>query len=182
MQTLVLDVGYQPVARVRWERAMLWILARAVEVIDEYPDRHIRTPNWRVRMPSIVRLLKATPRPRGIKFSRQNVYARDRGRCQYCGHGVRRDEFTYDHVIPRVLGGRTAWDNIVVACMPCNQRKAGRTPRQAGMHLRSTPARPKSLPNVVPGLQFSREMPESWRSWLRNAVYWDGELESDGEA
>src|SRR5262249_32879683 len=84
VQTLVLNVGYQPVARVPWERAIVWFLDRVVEVVDEYPDRYIRSPNWTVRMPSVVRFLKPTPRKKAIKFSRHNVYARDRGRCQYC--------------------------------------------------------------------------------------------------
>lgn len=179
MQTLVLNVGYQPVARVPWETSIVWVLDRVVEIVDEYPDRYIRTANWSVRMPSIVRFLRPTPRRRAIKFSRHNVYSRDRGRCQYCGLGVRRDAFTYDHVVPRVLGGRTSWDNVVVACVPCNQQKAGRTPQQARMKLSATPVKPKRLADVPREVRFTEGMPESWRSWLRNAVYWDGELEND---
>ena len=179
MQTLVLNIGYQPIHRVPWERAIVWILDRAVEVVDEYPDRYIRSPSWTVRMPSVVRLLKPTPRKRAIKFSRHNVYARDRGRCQYCGVRVRRDEFTYEHVIPRVLGGRTSWENVVVACVACNQRKAGRTPEQARMRLLSTPQKPKRLPDVPREIRLEDGMPESWKSWLQSAVYWDGDLESN---
>jgi 5-methylcytosine-specific restriction endonuclease McrA len=179
MLTLVLDVGYQPVSRVPWETAIVWALERVVEVIDEYPDRYIRTPSWSVRMPSVVRFVRATPRKKAIKFSRHNVYARDGGRCQYCGQRVRRDEFTYEHVVPRVLGGKTSWENVVVACVSCNQKKAGRTPAQAGMRLLSTPVKPKKLPNVPRGIHFTDGMPESWKSWLRDAVYWGGELEDD---
>jgi 5-methylcytosine-specific restriction endonuclease McrA len=179
MLTLVLDVGYQPVSRVPWETAIVWALERVVEVIDEYPDRYIRTPSWSVRMPSVVRFVRATPRKKAIKFSRHNVYARDGGRCQYCGRRVRRDEFTYEHVVPRVLGGKTSWENVVVACVSCNQKKAGRTPAQAGMRLLSTPVKPKKLPNVPRGIHFTDGMPESWKSWLRDAVYWGGELEDD---
>jgi 5-methylcytosine-specific restriction endonuclease McrA len=179
VQTLVLDIGYQPVARVSWETSIVWVLDRIVEVVDEYPDRRIRTTRWSVPMPSIVRFLKPLPRKKAIKFSRHNVYARDGGRCQYCGQRVRRDEFTYDHVRPRVLGGATNWENVVVACVPCNQRKAGRTPTQAGMTLRSTPAKPRRLPDVPRSIQFTPGMPETWKGWLRSAVYWDGELEHD---
>jgi 5-methylcytosine-specific restriction endonuclease McrA len=179
VQTLVLNIGYQPVARVSWETAIVWVLDKIVEVVDEYPDRYIRTINWTVRMPSVVRFLRATPRKKAIKFSRHNVYARDRGRCQYCGIKVRRDEFTYDHVIPRMVGGRTCWENVVVACVPCNQKKAGRTPAEARLTLRSTPVKPKKLPDLPRETQFTPGMPESWKSWLRNAVYWDGTLETD---
>ena len=177
MQTLVLNVGYQPIGRVRWETAIVWVLEQIVEVIDEYPDQYIRTINWSVRMPSIVRFLRTIPRRKAIKFSRHNVYARDRGRCQYCGKRVTRDEFTYEHVIPRAQGGRTSWDNVVVACVPCNQKKAGRTPLQAGMKLLSTPVKPKKLPDFAPQISYREGMPDSWKSWLRNAVYWDVALD-----
>ncbi len=177
MQTLVLDVGYQPVSRVEWETAIVWVLERVVEVVDEYEDRSIRTVSWSVKMPSIVRFLKPIHKKRAIKFSRHNVYARDRGRCQYCAAKVPRDDFTYDHVVPRVLGGVTSWSNVVVACVPCNQRKAGRTPEQAGMRLLSTPVKPRSLPTTPRAMQYHKGMPESWRAFLRDSVYWDGSLD-----
>lgn len=181
-EVLALDIGYQPHARVPWETAIVWVLERVVEVVDEYPDRYIRTPNWKVNMPSVVRFLKPINRRRAIKFSRHNVYARDRGRCQYCGARVPVSQYTYDHVVPRAQGGHTVWGNVVVACVACNQRKGGRTPAQAGMALLTAPARPKKLPNLPHlGLAYRPGMPEVWREWLQNAVYWEGELENDNE-
>jgi 5-methylcytosine-specific restriction endonuclease McrA len=177
---LVLDVSYRPMTCASWETAIVWVLEKVVEVVDEYPDRYIRTPNWKVNMPSVVRMLRSVPRRRGVKFSRQNVYARDRGRCQYCGERVPRSEYTYDHVVPRSLGGRTSWENVVVACVPCNQRKGGRTPAQAKMFPHSLPVKPKRLPDM-PGLSMTWQphMPAAWQDWLRSAVYWGGELEED---
>ena len=180
MDTLVLDVGYQPVSVAPWESAIVWVLEQVVEVVDEHPDRYIRTPSWKVYMPSVVRFLRPIPRKRAIKFSRQNVYARDRGRCQYCPRRVAQDEWTYDHVVPRTQGGRTVWENVVVSCVACNQRKGGRTPAQAGMMLRTLPVKPKRLPDVMSfAMTYKRGMPEAWKDWLRNVVYWDGELEND---
>jgi 5-methylcytosine-specific restriction endonuclease McrA len=66
-----------------------------------------------------------------ITFSRLNIYTRDRFSCQYCGARFRREDLTFDHVVPRSAGGRTSWENIVTACVPCNARKANRTPREA---------------------------------------------------
>lgn len=60
------------------------------------------------------------------------VYARDGSRCRYCGSG---QDPTVDHVVPRCQGGGDGADNLVVACRPCNLRKSGRTPVQAGMTL-----------------------------------------------
>jgi 5-methylcytosine-specific restriction endonuclease McrA len=178
--TLVLDVGYRPIACTTWRTAIVWVLDRVVDVVDEYPDRTIRTPSWRVQMPSIVRFLKPIPRHHAIRFSRQNVYARDRGRCQYCGARVARESWTYDHVVPRAQGGKTCWENVVVACMPCNQRKGGRTPEQARMALACAPVKPKRLPDVAAfAMRHHSAIPASWRDYLRSAVYWDGELEHD---
>ena len=79
-----------------------------------------------------------------------------------------------------VFGSLTVWENVVVACVYCNQRKGGRTPAQAGMILRSTPVKPKRLPEVPAFPVASRaSVPESWKDWLRDAVYWEAELEHD---
>lgn len=179
-QVLVLDVGYQAIQRVPWETAIVWVLDRVVEVVDEDPDRHINTVNWSVKMPSVVRFVRPINRKKAIKFSRHNLYARDNGRCQYCGIRCSRDRFTYDHVVPRSQGGKTDWGNVVVACVPCNQLKAGRTPAQAGMRLRSMPVKPKKLPDSRPAFYFTEGMPVAWRTWLRDGTYWNVELEHDG--
>ena len=179
METLVLNPGYEPVARVPWQRAITLLFLGKVEVVEEYADREVRSVTFVVKMPSIVRLLRALRRARkAVKFSRENVYARDHGRCQYCGARVRRDEITYDHVVPRALGGKTTWENIVTACVACNQKKGGKTPEQAGMTLRCPPVKPKKLPEVFRiTLTFTQGMPEGWRAFLTSYSYWHGELE-----
>lgn len=179
MQTLVLDVGYQPMQVVSWQTAIVWVLDKIVEVVDEHPENYINTVNWSVKMPSIVRFIKPISKKRAVKFSRYNLYARDRGRCQYCNTRIARDRFTYEHVVPRAQGGKTCWENVVVACVGCNQRKAGRTPTQAGMRLLSSPVKPKKLPDTRRQIEFSKGMPASWRQWLRDAAYWDVALEQD---
>ena len=71
---------------------------------------------------------------------------------------------------------------MVIACVPCNQRKGARTVAEAGLHLRSTPSRPKKLPDVVRiTIAFQKGMPLSWKSWLRDFSYWNGELENDND-
>jgi len=178
--TLVLDVSYRPVSVAPWQSAIVWVLDRVAEVVCEYQDRQIRTPSWSVQMPSVVRFVKPINRKRAIKFSRQNVYSRDRGRCQYCSVRISRDDWTYDHVVPRAQGGRTTWENVVVACTSCNQRKGGRTPAQAGIVLLSTPVKPKKLPEVgMLTISYREGMPRAWKDYLRDAVYWGGELEHD---
>lgn len=167
MRTLVLDMGYQPINTVSFHKAMRYIAKGKVDVLEQY-DRTIHV-NW--RMPAVVRLTQwIRPHTYKVRFSRQNVLARDRWRCQYCGERKRTSDLTFDHVLPRAKGGKTAWENIVIACTPCNARKGGRTPEEAGMPLRSKPVRPSWLPTFNMTLQQIAEVPAEWRN------YWTVEL------
>jgi 5-methylcytosine-specific restriction endonuclease McrA len=168
MRTLVLDVGYQPINAVPFTRALTYLAQGKVEVLAAY-EQPIH-PDWQA--PAVVRLTHwIRPAPHRIKFSRQNVLARDRWRCQYCGDRKATHELTFDHVVPRAQGGRTAWENIVMACVDCNTRKADRTPEQAGMMLARRPVRPPWLPVFTMVLQQVVAIPPEWRG------YWTAELE-----
>lgn len=167
METLLLSSTWEPIGRVDWQRAMtLWCSGRA-EVIDAYSSAHIRTTSESFAVPSVLRYLRGRlRRVPTVRFSRTNVFARDGGQCQYCGLGLRRSEATYDHVVPRRAGGKTTWDNIVLCCLPCNQRKGGRTPHEASMRLRSVPARPRiTEPEWFSGLSEDR-VPDAWRPYM----------------
>lgn len=168
MDTLVLSTAYEPVGSIDWKTAMtLWIAGR-VEILEQYADRFVHSVTSMFPMPAVIRYLRGRARrPQLVRYNRENVYARDGGECQYCGLRLSRSEATFDHVIPRRVGGRTGWENIVVACRPCNQRKGGRTPEQANMPLRRRPARPRAL--VDPGRFGTPEpsrIPHPWRVWL----------------
>ncbi len=178
MHTLVLNSAYMPINKITWRKAISLLFTGKVEVIEEY-DEIVRSPSTAFQMPSIIRYLgaKVGMFRRGVKFNRNNVYLRDKGRCQYCGKRVSREDFTYDHIVPRRHGGETKWKNIVVSCIPCNQRKAARTPEQAGMRLISKPVRPKYLPGVSsPILNWSAGMPTSWKDYMGSVKYWHDKL------
>lgn len=181
METLVLTASYEPVARVSWKRAVALLFDGKVEVIEEYEDRFVRSITLEIKMPSVIRFLRAVrARKQTPKFSRENVYARDNGRCQYCAKKVMRHEATYDHVVPRALGGKTTWQNVVICCVPCNQRKGARLAAEVGTRLTSVPRRPKKLPDALRmTFMFQKGMPHSWKSWLRDFSYWNGELDND---
>ena len=177
---LVLSDGFLPLGRVDWRRAICWIFSGRVAVVEVYPDRVVRSPSTTMQMPSVVRFVNRVRGMfrRSVTFNRRNVWVRDGGRCGYCGSGVRMSEFTFDHVVPRRLGGVTSWENIVVSCYPCNQRKADRTPDEAGMRLMHRPAKPKSAFGVyTPVLCFEEGMPSSWKDWLGSIDYWHGKIE-----
>lgn len=180
METLVLDTSYVPVARVHWQRAVTLLFMGKVEVVEEYEDKDIKSVTFSIKMPSIVRFLRSmTRKRRTIKFSRENVFARDNGKCQYCGVRLARPEATYDHVVPRAQGGLTTWENVVICCVPCNQRKGNRTPAQARMTLKTTPTRPRKLPDHVRiTVAWRKGDPDSWLQWLSSYSYWNAELEA----
>jgi 5-methylcytosine-specific restriction endonuclease McrA len=110
---------------------------------------------------------------RSVVFSRKNIFKRDRYTCQYCGAQPGPDSLTIEHILPRSKGGVSSWENCVLACVPCNKRKADRTPEQADMKLRTVPRKPswKALAHVSP-----RDRRVSWEQFLSRA-YWEVELE-----
>jgi 5-methylcytosine-specific restriction endonuclease McrA len=125
----------------------------------------VRTVRFPVEVPRIIRLLAFERAPRQlVKLNRRNVFARDGHRCQYCGRRPAAGHFSLDHVTPRSRGGPNTWENVVCACLACNNRKGGRTPSEAGMPLVREPARPLRSPGVSAKLEQRRY--ESWRPFL----------------
>jgi len=162
MRTLLLTPWMAPHKIISWERAVVLLVLDKIDVLEEY-DEEIRSPSRTLRTPAVVRLRKTSAtRKQGVRFSRINVYTRDGFRCQYCGERKEMRDLNYDHVVPRVRGGHTVWENIVTSCYACNDRKGSRTPEEAGMTLRRKPFKPSSLP-VTPAFRVTRsEMPEVW--------------------
>ena len=139
-------------------------------------DHHewVRCVRFEIAVPRIVRLLTYDRLPiTPVRFTRRNVYARDRNRCQYCGRKFSTTELTLDHVVPRRLGGEMTWTNVVCCCVACNAQKGGRTPDRAHMKLITEPIRPKRSPAVT--LHLTSQRYASWKQFL-NAAYWNVEL------
>jgi len=180
MQVLVLNVSYMPINRVPWQDALCDVFTGRAEVVEEYDNWVVHSSTMCIPVPSVIRFISTAANNvfrRGVKFNRNNVWMRDKGRCQYCNRQVSRAEFTYDHVRPQSQGGRTRWENIVVACTPCNQRKRDRSPEEVGMRLIREPYRPKFLPGVsFPVFQWDDDMPPSWKDYLGSVRYWHSEL------
>ena len=168
MDVLVLNSRYMPLQRVSWQRAFGYLCAGKAEVVEIYDGRVVRSSTTDWPMPSIVRLFNTVVNlfNRGVKFSRRNVYLRDRGTCQYCGRSVSTAEFTLDHVVPRCKGGRTTWENLVTSCARCNHRKGSRSVRDAGLTLKTKPIKPRFLPGSTRTLGWQFGMPESWAMYL----------------
>ena len=143
---------------------------------DFEPDGHdwVSTVNFHIAVPRIIRLLFFDRLPRNeVKFNRRNIFARDKNKCQYCGKRFPTSELSLDHIIPRSMGGKAVWKNIVCACAECNVKKGGRTPKHAKMKLIREPVKPKHNPLVHVHLGHHRY--RSWKQFLDHA-YWSVEL------
>lgn len=149
-----------------------------VQFADDFEqDPHadwVRSINFQIQAPRILRLLHydRVPKQR-VRLNRRNLFARDGGKCQYCGKAFPTSELSIDHVVPSCHGGETTWENVVCACVKCNVRKGGRTPDQAGMKLAKKPVRPKRSPMLA--IKLGNPKYVSWRSFV-DAAYWSVDL------
>lgn len=165
-------LSYFPLSLWSWQDTLKAVFLDRVDVVAEY-DRVVRSANFEMRLPSVVSLRNFVDHKRAPAFTRFNVFLRDRFTCQYCLNN-RCEQLTFDHVVPRSHGGRTSWTNIVAACAPCNLKKGGRTPKQAGMYPAQTPYKPNMYELNDRGRQFPpNHLHETWMDYL----YWDVELE-----
>ena len=163
LPVLVLNQNYEPLNMCRARRAIV-LLYRGKADMLENGSGFIHSANHIFPLPSVIRLAYMIKRPRPErKLTRLEVFNRDQYTCQYCGKESR--QLTLDHVIPRYKGGEQSWENVVSACIPCNRRKAGRTPEEAQMRLLRQPNRPRgSMPFYIPYHYLKTQ--NEWQKYL----------------
>jgi 5-methylcytosine-specific restriction endonuclease McrA len=133
--------------------------------------------NGAVRVPRVILLVAYERIPkRHVRFSRLNIFLRDRNTCQYCGKTLPKKDLNIDHVKPRSRGGTSTWENVVCSCLDCNRKKGGRTPEEARMRLVKKPRRPRWTPHM--GFKFDPRDYKEWIPFLNfiDASYWNAEL------
>lgn len=165
-RTLLLTPWFFPLRIIKWQDAVKMVYEKTVNVVVSYEET-ISSPSVTWNTPAVIRLHKLPHQhKKSTKFSRVNVYTRDKFTCQYCGKKFPWRELSYDHVRPRSAGGRTEWLNIVTACKPCNCSKGRRTCDESGMWPINDPVIPRSLPiHSVVGLGLEVPPPE-WEPFL----------------
>jgi hypothetical protein len=117
------------------------------------------------------------------KFSRTNVYRRDKNTCQLCNKKFKTEDLTIDHVVPKSKGGKLEWTNVALACTSCNNKKGDKTLGEAGMKLIRKPFRPtgddlKRSPMEALKYKIGRNPPKTWEAFL-GKMYWNVELKED---
>lgn len=162
-------LSYYPLSLWPWQTAIKAVFLDRVDIVDTY-EREIHSPTRTMKLPSVIALRQYVRPSEYPAFTRFNLFLRDQFSCQYCGS---HRDLTFDHVVPRRLGGQTSWENVTTACSPCNLKKGGRTPEQAHMHMMEAPYRPTNWQLQHQGRKFPPNyLHQSWIDWL----YWDVEL------
>jgi 5-methylcytosine-specific restriction endonuclease McrA len=192
-EVLVLNNLYQAVQITSVRRAMCLLYKDLVKVVDsdfstydfanwsDLPvasvDDVVRTPRRRIRVPRVVLLVHYGRLPRyDVRFTRKNIFYRDRNRCQYCGRRFRTHELNLDHIQPLSRGGRSTWENVVCCCLRCNRVKGNRLPHEMSMKLIREPVRPRWHP--LARLRLTQRRYQVWRNFL-DAAYWNVELDEE---
>lgn len=158
---LVLNQDYRALTITSVQRATVLVLLQKAELVESETGRFVRSPNLQIPWPSIVRLKAYIRVPyKKIMITRKNILRRDRHRCQYCNS---RDQLTIDHVFPKSRGGKDTWENLVAACIPCNNRKGNQTPAEAVMKLSRKPFRPSYVMYIR---DFVGSLDDTWKPYL----------------
>jgi len=159
---LVLNQSYEPISICNVQKAVVMLFLHKAELVVDNKKRCIRSVNAAWPFPSVIRLKQYHRIPfKGIMLSRKNILRRDGHRCQYCGSVS--PPLTVDHVIPKARGGSDSWENLVTACIKCNNKKGDLTPDMAGLTLLSTPKRPSHVAFIF---QSVASIDEVWKPYL----------------
>lgn len=188
LPVLVLNSAWQPIAVASVRRAFMKSFNGTAKLLDtetymQYTfeewcmltpnegDIVLRSKNSQIKVPEVLVLQNFAKFPeREVKLTRRNLLIRDGYRCQYTGRRISAKDATIDHVMPQSRGGTSTWENVVVACLEANSKKANRTPSEAGMKLLNRPVKPSWSPVYS---RFSRialtgKFPESWKKFVKN--------------
>jgi 5-methylcytosine-specific restriction endonuclease McrA len=161
---LLLNNNYEPLNVCSVVRAVTLMVKGKAEAL--HLNGHVvHTGRDEFHAPSVLRLRYHIRRPMPeLRLSRHTVLARDFYTCQYCG--VSGKDLTLDHVVPRRLGGRHTWDNVVACCRRCNSRKADKPLSQSNMKLKREPRRPRYVPYISLTCYLKAQSREEWMQYL----------------
>jgi len=159
---LLLNMGYMPIGVLSWRKAVNLVVGRQkAHVVEEYEEKRSACFDA-----AVIRLIVTSPNPYSIfekqKFSKRNVFIRDKYLCQYCEKRLSGKDLTIDHVTPRYSGGKTSYLNCVTSCKKCNVRKGNTHLEKLQMRL----LKPVRKPNMY-DIFSAINIPEEWSGYLK---------------
>lgn len=160
---LLVDQSYLARNIIHSTRGFVLFYKGNADIIHEHPVSFgLVREDLDIKKPSIVKVketLNQIPYQK-VHLSRENVFKRDEYECVYCGRRGK-SNLTIDHVIPKAKGGKDTWDNLVTACLTCNQEKADLTLEEAGL-ADPKPRRPHYL-MLMKNINYVHE---EWKPYL----------------
>lgn len=158
----MLNQSYEPISICSARKAIVLVLLSKADIVIERANRKIHSVNNSFPFPSVIKLMTYIKIPfKEVELTRKNIIKRDANKCQYCGK--KSIELTIDHIIPKSRGGSDSWENLITACVRCNNRKGNQTPDEAGIRLLSRPRKPN---HIIFLKQNIANLEESWRPFL----------------
>jgi 5-methylcytosine-specific restriction endonuclease McrA len=159
---LILNQNYEPMSVCNAKKAIILLYLGKAELVESSDGKVIRSVSLSMPLPSIVRLGVYIHVPyKKIILSRKNILRRDGHRCVYCGRSDL--SLTVDHIIPKARKGEDTWENLVTACVDCNNRKGDRTPEESHMQLLRKPMRPNHVTFIR---HFVGRVDDRWKPYL----------------
>jgi 5-methylcytosine-specific restriction endonuclease McrA len=159
---LVLNQNYEAMSICNVQRAIVLLFLGKAELIAAKNSKFVRSVHRALPFPTIVRLRIYIRVPyKKIVLSRKNILRRDHHKCQYCNRADL--PLTIDHVVPKSKGGDDSWENLVAACVKCNNKKGDRSPEDAGLPLIKKPTKPSHITFMK---HFVGKIDEEWKPYL----------------
>jgi len=161
-KVLILNGNYEPLAICNVPKAIILLYLYKAELVSAFEGKAVHSVNAAIPFPSVIRLSNYVRVPfKKVILSRKNILRRDGHRCQYCGSSS--GSLTVDHIMPRSRGGEDSWENLVSACLRCNNRKGSHTPDEAEMPLMKRPIRPNHVTFLR---QYAGKIGKDWEPYL----------------
>jgi 5-methylcytosine-specific restriction endonuclease McrA len=159
---LLLNQNYEPLTILKVKRAITLLILGKVDLIENENGAVIRAISISYPVPSVIRLRYFVRiRRKEISLTKKNIIKRDNHQCQYCGKKT--GMMTTDHIVPKALGGEESWENLVCACLECNNQKGQRSLKQVRMKLIKKPKKPNYFTFVLRELKNPHA---KWRPFL----------------
>lgn len=121
-RVLLLNATYEPLTALPARRAVVLMAGGKADTVHDDPlAPMVRSAEWSVQLPSVIRLRTyvRVPYHARVPMTRAALMHRDGNRCAYCGSKAE----TIDHVIPRSRGGAHAWRTAWHAVHPAITRR-----------------------------------------------------------